>query len=96
MALLAFLLFGLVVTPFFVLGVKRLWLVAAAFWLPVVIYAAYVWTLPFDPTEDVQMAEAWRMILLAVVVMGLAAFVAGMIARQFARRRGVNLEETFE
>ena len=92
MAFLILLLFAFVVMPFFALGVKRHWLVAAAFWIPAVAYTGYLWTLPIDQ----QMAEAWRMIMLAIVVTAPAAFAGGLITVHFARRRGVNLEETFE
>jgi hypothetical protein len=100
MAFLIFLIFGLVVMPFFAFGMKQLWLVALLFWVPLAVYAAYVWTLPFDPTEDEQMASAWRMIVSGVVLGGIVAFAGGLATARFrARRRTPNtidLEETFE
>ena len=86
--------------PFFAFGVKRLWLVAVLFWVPVTAYAAYLWALPFDPTEDEQMASAWRMIVSGVVLGSLVAFVGGLATARFQRRKrtpnSADLEETFE
>ena len=93
---LALVFLAVVGMPFFALGLKRLWIVAAVFWIPATSYAAYVWTLSIDPAEDWQMAQLWRMILLAVVVTALTAFVGGMLSAQFGRRRGIKLEETSE
>jgi hypothetical protein len=100
MAFIILLFLGLVLLPFFALGLKRVWVVAAPIWVAVTAYAIFVWTLPIDPAEDWQMASFWRMVLLASVVGSVGAFAAGLIVAYFkSRGRGqskTDLEETFE
>ncbi|MEQ7873376.1 hypothetical protein ABDK56_05155 [Sphingomonas sp. ASV193] len=50
-------------------------------------YAAFLWTLPINSADDVQMQQLWRLMVYGAAIMLAAVFLSGLIASKLAQHR---------
>ena len=80
---LAVLLF--LATPFAMSGYRHYWKAALGVELIIAGFAGYLWSLPIDPAEDFEIAQAWRLFVLCVASCCGLAFIAGYCVSRFSR-----------
>jgi hypothetical protein len=86
-----FLIFGLLFSLFIILGLSRSWRVATVSFAFLMAYTAYDWMLPIstDPADQVGQ-QAWRLILLILVIGCAVVFSACFGASKLRARRNLS------